>query len=128
MGVILVVDDEPVTQLMLGLMLQRSNYKVITAVDGQEAMTHLANEQIDLAIIDVNMPKMDGMTMLQRLRADKRYENLPVIMFTAQGQERVRQEAAQKGATGFLTKPASSAEVTSTVARYLSIAPAAAAA
>ena len=128
MGVILVVDDEPVTQLMLGLMLQRSNYKVITAVDGQEAMNHLANEQIDLAIIDVNMPKMDGMTMLQRLRADKRYENLPVIMFTAQGQERVRQEAAQKGATGFLTKPASSAEVTSTVARYLSIAPAAAAA
>lgn len=124
MGVILVVDDEPVTQLMLGLMLQRSNYKVITAVDGQEAMNHLAIEKVDLAIIDVNMPKMDGMTMLQRLRADKRYENLPVIMFTAQGQERVREEAAQKGATGFLTKPASSAEVTSTVARYLSLAPA----
>lgn len=125
MGVILVVDDEPVTQLMLGLMLQRSNYKVITAVDGQEAMNHLASEKVDLAIIDVNMPKMDGMTMLQRLRADKRYEKLPVIMFTAQGQERVRQEATQKGATGFLTKPASSAEVTSTVARYLSLAAAA---
>ena len=124
MGVILVVDDEPVTQLMLGLMLQRSNYEVITAVDGQEAMNHLASEKIDLAIIDVNMPKMDGMTMLQRLRADKRYENLPVIMFTAQGQERIREEAAEKGATGFLTKPASSAEVTSTVARYLSMAPA----
>jgi CheY-like chemotaxis protein len=122
MGVILVVDDEPVTQLMLGLMLQRSNYTVITAVDGQEAMNHLAKEKIDLAIIDVNMPKMDGMTMLQRLRADKRFEKLPVIMFTAQGQDRVRQEAAQKGATGFLTKPASSAEVTSTVARYLSMA------
>lgn len=124
MGVILVVDDEPVTQLMLGLMLQRSNYEVITAVDGQEAMNHLASEKIDLAIIDVNMPKMDGMTMLQRLRADKRYESLPVIMFTAQGQERIREEAAEKGATGFLTKPASSAEVTSTVARYLSMAPA----
>lgn len=122
MGVILVVDDEPVTQLMLGLMLQRSNYKVITAVDGQEAMNHLANEKIDLAIIDVNMPKMDGMTMLQRLRADKRFEKLPVIMFTAQGQERVRQEAAQKGATGFLTKPASSTEVTNTVARFLTMA------
>lgn len=122
MGVILVVDDEPVTQLMLGLMLQRSNYKVITAVDGQEAMNHLANEKIDLAIIDVNMPKMDGMTMLQRLRADKRFEKLPVIMFTAQGQERIRQEAAQKGATGFLTKPASSTEVTNTVARFLTMA------
>ena len=122
MDVILVVDDEPVTQLMLGLMLQRSNYTVITAIDGQEAMNHLANEKIDLAIIDVNMPKMDGMTMLQRLRADKRFEKLPVIMFTAQGQERVRREAAQKGATGFLTKPASSAEVTSTVARFLTMA------
>ena len=122
MGVILVVDDEPVTQLMLGLMLQRSNYTVITAVDGQEAMNHLVNKKIDLAILDVNMPKMDGMTMLQRLRADKRFEKLPVIMFTAQGQERVRQEAAQKGATGFLTKPASSAEVTSTVARFLTMA------
>ena len=122
MGVILVVDDEPVTQLMLGLMLQRSNYTVITAVDGQEAMNQLANQKVDLAIIDVNMPKMDGMTMLQRLRADKRFENLPVIMFTAQGQDRVRQEATQKGATGFLTKPASSSEVTSTVARFLTMA------
>ncbi len=120
MGVVLIVDDEPVTQLMLGLMLQRSNYKVVTAMDGQDALTHLANEKIDLVISDVNMPKMDGLTMLQHLRADERYQNLPIIMFTARGEGRIRQEAEKIGATGFLTKPASSSEVTGTVARYLS--------
>ncbi len=119
MGVILVVDDEPVTQLMLGMMLQRSNHEVVTAIDGQDAMMHLASEEIDLAIIDVNMPKMDGLTMLQRLRADERYATLPVIMLTSNGQGRVRQEARKKGATGFLTKPASSSEVTETVEQYL---------
>lgn len=122
MGIILVVDDEPVTQLMLGLMLQRHDYTVITADDGQAAMARLAKEKVDLAIIDVNMPKMDGLTMLQRLRADKRYENLPVIMFTAHGQDRIRQEATQKGASGFLTKPASSSEVASAVAQHLQFA------
>lgn len=119
MGVILVVDDEPVTQLMLGMMLQRSDYTVITAIDGQDAMAHLAKHKIDLVIADVNMPKMDGLTMLQNLRADERFESLPIIMFTAMGQGRIRQEARQKGATDFLTKPASSSELTGTVAQYL---------
>jgi len=121
MGVILVVDDEPVTQLMLGMMLQRSgDYKVVTAEDGQEALAHLDKEDIDLVIADVNMPKMDGLTMLQHLRADGRYKNLPIIMFTARGEWRIRQEAEKSGATGFLTKPASSRDVTEAVARYLS--------
>lgn len=119
MDVILVVDDEPVTQLMLGMMLQRSDYKVVTALNGQDALSHLANEKIDLVIADVNMPQMDGMTMLQQLRADKRFADLPIIMFTAMGHGQLRQEAKQKGATGFLTKPTSSAELTGTVARFL---------
>ncbi|MCP4424517.1 MAG: response regulator [Chloroflexi bacterium] len=121
MGVILIVDDEPVTQLMLGMMLQRSDYEVIMAMDGQDAIDHLNKEQIDLVISDVNMPKMDGLTMLQQLRADKRYQNLPVIMFTARGEVRIRQEAKRNGATEFLTKPASSSEVTGAVAQYLDV-------
>ncbi len=119
MGVILVVDDEPVTQLMLGMMLQRNDYTVITAIDGKDALAHLATQKVDLVITDVNMPKMDGLTMLQQLRADKRFEHLPIIMFTAMGQGRIRQEARQMGASGFLTKPASSSELTGAVAQYL---------
>ncbi len=120
MGVILVVDDEPVTQLMLGMMLKRSgDYEVVTAEDGQEALAHLDKEDVDLIIADVNMPKMDGLTMLQRLRADGRHQNLPIIMFTARGEWRIRQEAEKSGATGFLTKPASSSEVAGAVARLL---------
>lgn len=119
-GTILIVDDEPVTQLMIEMMLQRSNYKVIMAFDGEDALKHLASGEIDLVITDVNMPKMGGLSLLQKMRTDERYQDLPVIMFTALGQRDVQTKAITGGATGFLTKPVSSNQLVDAVARYLS--------
>lgn len=119
MGMIMIVDDEPVTQLMVRLMLQRANHSVIMANDGQDAMTQLNNESVDLIIADINMPKMDGLTLLQQLRQDKRYENLPVIVFTAISKSQTHLEAKQKGASGILTKPVSSSTLVDTVAQHL---------
>lgn len=117
--VVLIVDDEPVTQLMVTVMLQRKNFEVITANDGQDALEHLMKEDIDLVIADVNMPKMGGLTMLQKLRGDGRYQNLPVIMFTAQGQRQIQSDAITKGATDFLTKPFSSGKLADMVNHHL---------
>lgn len=119
-GTILIVDDEPVTQLMIEMMLQRNNYQVIMAYNGEDALKHLTNEKVDLVIADINMPKMGGISLLQQIRADERFHNLPVIMFTALGQRNVQQKALNNGATGFLTKPISSNELTGVIARYLS--------
>ena len=121
MSIILVVEDDPATQIMLELILQRSNHTVVSVENGQDAIVFLTQKPIDLMIADVNMPGMDGLTMLQQIRNDKQYQDLPIIMFTASGDDRVRIEAKRMGASGFLTKPASSREVTGTVAQHLGI-------
>lgn len=118
MANILVVDDNPVIQLMLSLMLKRNDQSVVTAASGQEALELLERTGIDLVILDVNMPDMDGLTLLKQLRDDDRYRDLPIIMLTASGREQVRLVATQKGANGFLTKPTSSRELLDMVARF----------
>jgi adenylate cyclase len=118
MANILVVDDNPVIQLMLSLMLKRSDQTVFTAASGREALELLDRTAVDLAILDVNMPDMDGLTLLKQLRDDNRYQDLPIIMLTASGREQVRLVAKQKGANGFLTKPTSSRELLDMVARF----------
>ena len=108
--VVLIVDDEPVTQLLVTVMLQRNDFEVITANDGQDALEHLTREDIDLVIADVNMPKMGGLTILQKL---------PVIMFTAQGQRQLQSDAITNGATDFLTKPFSSSKLADMINHHL---------
>ncbi len=116
---ILVVDDEPVSLMLLDTILSRSNFAVSTAASAMDALAHLNKEPCDLMILDLLMPDMDGLTLLKQLREDPKFENLPIIVFTAVSQNRVRQEAFQKGATTFLTKPVSSRELTRVVNKYI---------
>lgn len=118
---ILIVDDYLVSHRVLGHILRHGGYAVVTAENGAEALDVLAQEAIDLILLDIAMPVMDGLTLLRHLRADARYATLPVIMLTASGQEADRRAAEAIGANGFLTKPASSGELLDTVQRVLSI-------
>ena len=119
MALILVVDDYPGLQRILSLTLQMHDYLVVTAGNGREALSLLRTEAIDLVITDVSIPEMDGLSLLGEIRADKALSDLPVIVLTAIGQEEVREAAAQKGASGFLTKPPSSQELVEVVSRFL---------
>jgi CheY-like chemotaxis protein len=116
---ILIVDDEPVSLMLLDTILSRSNFSVTTAISGEDALALLENNSFDLMILDLLMPDIDGMTVLQQLRENPKFENLPIIVFTAISQQRVQQEAYQKGATTFLTKPVSSRELTRVVSKFL---------
>lgn len=116
---ILVVDDEPVSLMLLDTILRRSNFDVTTAASAQDALNLLNNEAIDLMILDLLMPDMDGLTLLKHLRGETKFEKLPIIVFTAVNQSRIREEAFQKGATTFLTKPVSSRELTRVVSKHL---------
>lgn len=118
---ILVVDDYVVTQRVLSAQLRKGGYEVITAGSGQEALSYLNQRRFDLAIIDVAMPEMDGITLLEKLRKDRSETKLPVIMLTASAldEDRIRAEAA--GATDFLTKPISSWELLAVVNRQLAL-------
>lgn len=119
---ILVVDDYVVTQRVLSTQLRKGGYEVVTAGSGQEALSYLTERRFDLAIIDVAMPEMDGITLLEKLRKERSETNLPVIMLTASAldEDRIRAEAA--GATDFLTKPISSWELLDVVNRQLALA------
>jgi CheY-like chemotaxis protein len=114
-----VVDVEPVSLMLLDTILTRNNYSVTTANSGEVAFDLLEKNAFDLMILDLLMPDIDGLEVLQQLRDNPKFENLPIIVFTAVSLNRVRQEAFQKGATTFLTKPVSSRELTRVVNKFL---------
>ena len=119
MATILVVDDYSTSQRLLGFILRQNDHTVVTAIHGLGALEQLAERSIDLVITDLSMPEMDGMTLLQELRANPRFQNLPVIILTgsAYAQDNTRAKAA--GATLFLTKPVESEELIAMVNRLL---------
>ena len=119
MATILVVDDYSTSQRLLGFVLRQNDHIVVTAINGLGALEQLAEKSIDLVITDLSMPEMDGMTLLQELRANPRFQNLPVIILTgsAYAQDNTRAKAA--GATLFLTKPVESEELIAMVNRLL---------
>jgi two-component system chemotaxis response regulator CheY len=119
MATILVVDDYSTSQRLLGFILRQNDHTVVTAIHGLGALEQLAARPIDLVITDLSMPEMDGMTLLQELRANPQFQHLPVIILTgsAYAQDNTRAKAA--GATSFLTKPVESEELIAMVTRLL---------
>ena len=119
MPTILIVDDYAVARRILSHTLQRNGHVVVSAADGTEALARLDDTPVDLAIIDIAMPGMDGLTLLRHLRERDSESTLPVIMLSASGQDEDRQTARALGAHDFLSKPASSQELLDAVGRLL---------
>jgi CheY-like chemotaxis protein len=120
MATILIVEDYPVTQRVLSLTLKNNGHETILAGNGIEALEVLNGTSVDLALVDIAMPEMDGIELLRHLRDDARYHALPIIMLTASGQDDDRSVALSAGANGFLTKPASSRELIDAIAQFIS--------
>jgi CheY-like chemotaxis protein len=107
---ILIVDDTLDSLQILYYLLRKQNHTVRMAGDGMEALHYLESYPVDMLITDINMPFMDGLTLLERIRSDRRFKKLPVILVTASARENFEQLAVQKGASGFLTQPFSSGD------------------
>lgn len=119
MAIILTVDDDPMLQRILGFMLKRNNHLHLKAFSVEEALDYLQARQVDMVILDLMMSEHSGMTLLEELRADKRYTHLPVVMLTANGHISPRVVAKEKGASAYLQKPISSQELTNTISEVL---------
>ena len=117
MLVVLVVDDSPVIRRVVSVTLERNGYEVELAEDGQEALNVLDDPtiEIDVVIADINMPILDGISMLRSIRREKDQHQLPVVMLTSIGEERDREIALAEGANWILTKPSSSHEILATL-------------
>ena len=103
MARILVVDDEPAVCEMLKIFLTKRNYEVYTALNGEEALSAVKEERPHIVLLDIKMPKMDGIECLKRIReVDK---EVGVIMITAVKEEKIGREAMRLGAFDYITKP-----------------------
>ena len=116
---ILVVDDEPNNQRILTYTLNKAGYESTAIGDGDNTLNWLQANTPDRAILDVSMPGMDGITLLQHIRAMPKFSSLPVVILTGSGDDDERVRAESFGIQGFLTKPASSKTVLETVSNLL---------
>ncbi len=102
---VLVVDDSLVVRRVMQKDLEADGLEVETATDGVHALEVLEKSSYDIALVDIEMPRMNGYELLQRLRADARYAKLPVIIITSRSGEQHRHRALELGADGYITKP-----------------------
>jgi len=102
---ILLVEDEKVLIETVTLRLQANGYEVISASDGFEGLEKAKKEKPDLIILDLMLPKMDGYKVCGLLKADTRYNKIPIIMFTARAQESDKKMGKEVGADAYITKP-----------------------
>ena len=114
---VLIVDDEPNLRKILAAQLSRDGYEVMLAEDGEQGLTMLRENHIDLVVTDLKMPKVDGMTLLRE--ALRESPDLPIVMITAHGTVDTAVEALKLGAFDYLTKPFDKDEVRQVVAKAL---------
>jgi len=113
---ILVVDDEPLYQHLVTVNLEKEGYEVITANNGEDAIEMVSVRHPDLIIMDVMMPKLDGITACERIH---QFSNVPIIMLTAKGEEQDRVRGLNVGADDYVVKPFSATELVARVRAVL---------
>ena len=113
---ILLVDDEDSIQKLLAYPLEREGYRVLQARDGVEALEQFASERVDLVVLDIMLPKLDGLEVCKRLRAES---EVPIIMLTARDDELDKVLGLELGADDYITKPFSIREFRSRVRALL---------
>jgi DNA-binding response OmpR family regulator len=113
---ILLVDDEDAIQTLLTYPLERDGYRVVQSRDGEDALRRFAEEDVDLVVLDIMLPRLDGLEVCKRLRSQS---NVPIIMLTARGEELDKVLGLELGADDYITKPFSIREFRSRVRALL---------
>jgi len=116
---VLVVDDEPNILLSLRYLMSSGGYDVRTARDGAEALAEIAREAPDVVLLDVMMPKLDGLTICEKIKSNPAWAGTRVIMLTARGREVERQKGLRLGADDYIVKPFSTRDAMARVAAVL---------
>jgi CheY-like chemotaxis protein len=117
---ILVVDDAADNLAMISLALQQQGYKVVTAANGEDAVTVASQTQPNLILMDINLPELDGLGATRRIRENEALREVPVVVVTAFGTEGFQRAAYDVGASGYLTKPIDLDRMNLLIARLLS--------
>ena len=117
----LVVEDSALMRQMLVLAIGRVPNVVVTeATDGLDALRKLAAERFDIVVTDVNMPIMDGLKLVRRIRTDPHHKHVPILIVTTEGASEDRRRALELGATAYIVKPIQPSQVVSAAREPLS--------
>lgn len=119
MATIMTVDDTATMRQMVSFTLHSDGHEVFQAGDGQEALALAKTRKFDLVIADVNMPNMDGITLVKSLRALAEYKFTPILLLTTESQDSKRQEGKGAGATGWIVKPFNPEQLINVVRKVL---------
>ncbi|MBA4191090.1 MAG: two-component system response regulator [Planctomycetaceae bacterium] len=116
---ILVVDDSPTELLLVTNALEHSGYRVITAVNGEEALAKAAAERPDLILLDVVLPRKNGFQVCRQLKTAPDTQNIKIVLLTSKSQDSDRFWGLKQGADGYMTKPFAEAELISVLGGLL---------
>lgn len=118
---ILVVDDEALTTELAKTFLEKHNFSVVIAADGETAISLAQSENPDLILLDVMLPAMDGFSVCKKLRSDAKFKNTPILMFTAKGLSSDIETGEAVGADEYIVKPFSGKALVATIRRHLNL-------
>lgn len=116
---LLIVDDSASMRQLVTFALKGAGYDVIAAVNGKDALSKVAGARIDMVVTDLNMPEMDGITLIKQLRSSPATKFTPVVMLTTESQESRKVEGKQAGASGWIVKPFTPDQLIETVKRFV---------
>ena len=102
---ILTIDDSKTMRDMLMLTLAEAGFDVLQAVDGQDGLDVLVDQQVDVVITDINMPRMDGYEVIRQLRKNPAHKSTPILVLTTESETDKKNLAREAGATGWMVKP-----------------------
>ena len=115
----LVVDDSVTIRQMVKVCLSASGFVVLEANDGQDGLTKVQAQKVDLVITDLHMPRMDGIELVKKIRALPQYKYTPILILTTEALPARKQEGQQAGATGWFVKPFEPEQLLKVVKRVL---------
>jgi two-component system cell cycle response regulator DivK len=119
MKTVLIAEDREASRELIRAMLEHAGYAVLEAADGAEALAIAFEKTPDLVLLDLQMPKKDGLQVLKELRADRRFRVTPIVALTASAMRGDKENALKSGFTGYLTKPVSLSEIRQELLRLL---------
>lgn len=102
---ILIVDDSKIVLDISEFVLTSAGYRVFTALGGNEALEIIGRQKIDLMLVDINMPGMDGYTLTSAIRSDDQFKRLPIIIITTEAEAKDKQKGFNAGADAYIIKP-----------------------
>jgi two-component system chemotaxis response regulator CheY len=119
MATILAVDDSASMRQMVSFTLKGAGYDVVEADDGVNALSAVKGKKVDLVVTDVNMPNMDGISLIKELRALPDFKFTPILMLTTESTDGKKAEGKAAGATGWIVKPFNPEQLVATIKKVL---------